>query len=114
LLLLSKSRIFPTGIGNRHDWVGRNLQGHVYTGATGFFERETYDDLGPGACIAISDYSHGNAGLTGGGMLANEFIRLPIQLDPKVKDDWGIPVLRLSGDKHPHSIEIGNHQATKA
>jgi choline dehydrogenase-like flavoprotein len=159
LLLLSRSRLFPNGIGNRHDWVGRNLQGHTYTGAIGFFERETYDDVGPGACIAICDYNHGNPDLAGGGMLANEFIRLPIQfvgsnpphvprwgkehkefmrryyrrsipvvgptqeipiwgarvqLDPKVKDHWGIPVLRLSGNKHPHSIEIGNHQAKKA
>jgi choline dehydrogenase-like flavoprotein len=159
LLLASKSALFPNGIGNRYDWVGRNLQGHTYTGAVGLFEQETYDDVGPGASIAICDYNHGNAGLAGGGMLANEFIRLPIQfvnnhppdvprwgrehkdfmrryyrrnitiigptqeipvwdarvqLDPKVKDYWGLPVLRLSGDKHPHSIEIGNHQARKA
>jgi choline dehydrogenase-like flavoprotein len=159
LLLLSKSRLFPNGLGNRYDWVGRNLQGHTYTGAVGFFEEDTYDDVGPGAAIAISDYNHGNPDLAGGGMLANEFIRLPIQfvdsqppgtpswgkahkdfmrryyrrnisvvgptqeipvwdarvqLDPVVKDYWGIPVLRLSGDKHPHSIEVGNHQAEKA
>ena len=38
-----------------------------------------YDDLGPGASIAICDYNHGNPGLAGGGMLANEFIRLPYQ-----------------------------------
>ena len=25
--------LFPTGLGNRHDWVGRNLQGHAYSGA---------------------------------------------------------------------------------
>ena len=159
LLLLSKSRLFPSGLGNRYDWVGRNLQGHTYTGAFGLFEQDTYDDVGPGACIAISDYNHGNKGLAGGGMLANEFIRLPIQfagwappgtprwgqahkdfmrryyrrhitvvgptqeiplwdarvqLDPKVKDHWGIPVLRLSGSRHAHSIEIGNHQAGRA
>ena len=161
LLLLSKSRLFPNGIGNRHDWVGRNLQGHVYTGATGFFPEDvdTYDDIGPGACIAVCDFNHANDGLAGGGMLANDFIRLPIQfvddlpretprwgkahkdamrryfrhhigvhgptqeipvwdarvqLDPVVKDYWGIPVLRLSGDKHPHSIEVGNHQAQRA
>jgi choline dehydrogenase-like flavoprotein len=161
LLLLSKSRLFPEGIGNRHDWVGRNLQGHTYTGATGYFPEDvpTWDDLGPGACIAVCDYNHGNPGLAGGGMLANEFIRLPVQfiddlpagtprwgrghkdamrrwyrhnigvrgptqeipvwdarvqLDPVVKDHWGIPVLRLSGGKHAHSIEIGNHQAARA
>ena len=79
LLLNSKSRLFPKGIGNRYDWVGRNLQGHAYTGAVGLFEHETYDDLGPGASIAICDYNHGNPGFTGGGLLANEFIRLPYQ-----------------------------------
>jgi choline dehydrogenase-like flavoprotein len=159
LLLHSKSRLFPNGLGNRFDWVGRNLQGHTYTGAMGLFEEDAYDDLGPGASIAVCDYNHGNQGLRGGGMLANEFIRLPIQfynqgppgtprwgkghkdfmrnyyrrtisvkgptqempvwdsrvqLDPKVKDHWGIPVARLSGDKHPHSIEIGNFMADRA
>ena len=45
LLLNSRSRLFPEGLGNRHDWVGRNLQGHTYTGALGLFEEETYDDI---------------------------------------------------------------------
>jgi choline dehydrogenase-like flavoprotein len=79
LLLNSKSRLFPNGLGNRYDWVGRNLQGHAYTGAVGLFDFEVYDDLGPGASIAICDFNHGNKGLIGGGMLANEFIRLPYQ-----------------------------------
>jgi choline dehydrogenase-like flavoprotein len=159
LLLNSKSKLFPNGLGNRQDWVGRNLQGHTYTGATGLFDFETYDDLGPGAGIAVCDFNHGNKGLRGGGMLANEFIRLPIQffnqgpdgtprwgkghkdfmrnyyrrnisvkgptqempvwdsrvqLDPKVRDYWGIPVARLSGDKHPHTIEIGDFMADRA
>ncbi len=26
-----------------------------------------------------------------------------VQVDPKVKDYWGIPVARLSGGKHPHT-----------
>jgi len=80
LLLNSKSRLFPNGLGNRYDWVGRNLQGHTYSGAFGLFDFDVYDDLGPGASIAICDYNHGNQGLIGGGMLANEFIRLPYQL----------------------------------
>ena len=29
LLLNSKSKLFPKGLGNNNDWVGRNLQGHV-------------------------------------------------------------------------------------
>jgi choline dehydrogenase-like flavoprotein len=159
LLLNSKSRLFPDGLGNRHDQVGRNLQGHNYTGAVGYFDFDTYDDLGPGATIAISDYNHGTAGLCGGGMLANEFIRLPIHMldrlppeaprwglghkqamrdwhkrsivimgptqqiptaearvtvDPVVRDKWDLPVVRISGNVHPHTFEIGEVQATRA
>ena len=79
LLLHSRHPLFPNGLGNRFDWVGRNLQGHTYTGASGYFQEDVYDDLGPGAGIAICDFNHGNPGLRGGAMLANEFIRLPIQ-----------------------------------
>jgi len=159
LLLNSKSRLFPNGLGNRYDWVGRNLQGHAYTGATGLFDLEIYDDLGPGASIAICDFNHGNQGLIGGGMLANEFIRLPyqfvgrrapgvpkwgrahkqfmrqsyrrsiivmgpvqelpvlesrVQVDPKVKDFWGIPVARLSGHRHPNDQVVAKFLASKA
>jgi choline dehydrogenase-like flavoprotein len=160
LLLNSKSRFFPNGLGNRYDWVGRNLMGHAYTGAYGLMETDTYDDLGPGASIAICDYSHGNPGLVGGAMLCNEFIRLPIQfanivlppgvpswgaghkefmraafkrtiavqgpvqeipvfdarvqVDPRVVDDWGIPVVRLSGARHPKDLETANYISGKA
>lgn len=159
LLLNSKSLLFPNGIGNRYDWVGRNLQGHAYTGAMGLFGVDLFDDLGPGASIAICDYNHGNPGLVGGALLCNEFIRLPIhfsgmtppglprwgvahkdymrkyyrrssiimgpvqeipvfeariQVDPGVKDFWGIPVARLSGHRHPSDIVTAKHIAEKA
>jgi choline dehydrogenase-like flavoprotein len=159
LLLNSKSKLHPNGLGNRYDWVGRNLQGHTYPGAFGLFDLEAYDDVGPGAGIAVCDYNHGNPGLRGGAMLANEFIRLPyqfvgqvppsvprwgpahkdfmrkaykrsigvkgpvqempvfdarVQVDPRVKDHWGIPVARLSGRKHPHTIEVAAFIASKA
>jgi len=80
LLLNSKSTLFPNGLGNRYDQVGRNLQGHQYSGATGYFPFDTYDDIGPGACIAICDYNHGTPGMIGGGMLDNQFIRLPVSM----------------------------------
>ncbi|MGA9426422.1 MAG: GMC family oxidoreductase, partial [Terracidiphilus sp.] len=159
LLLNSKSRQFPQGLGNRYDQVGRHLQGHHYTGAIGYFDFETYDDVGPGASIAVTDYNHGNPGLCGGGMLANEFIRLPIHMvdrlpsgtprwglahkqamrqwhkrsivvmgptqqiptasarvtvDPAVRDKWGLPVARISGNVHPHTYDIGEVQANRA
>lgn len=158
LLLLSKSRLHPNGIGNRHDWVGRNLQGHTYPRANGVFKEEIYDDLGPGAGIALCDFTHGNKGLTGGALLTNEFIRSPyqfvqktppwiprwgiehkrwmrqaytrhicaggpvqempmwecrVQLDPDVKDYWGLPVARLSGEKHAHVVEVAKYIAAK-
>ena len=93
LLLNSKSRLFPAGLGNRHDWVGRNLQGHAYCGAWGLFDDEVYDDVGAGATIAICDFNHGNHGLRGGGLLANEFIRLPYQFARTRPDGvprWGL------------------------
>lgn len=77
LLLNSKSKLFPSGLGNNHGWVGRNLQGHAYSGAVGLFEEEIYEEEGPGACVAFCDFNHGNEGLIGGAMLANEFIRMP-------------------------------------
>jgi choline dehydrogenase-like flavoprotein len=159
LLLNSKSKLYPNGLGNRYDQVGRNLQGHHYTGATGYFDFDTYDDIGPGADIAIMDYNHGTPGMRGGGMLANEFIRLPIHsvdrmppntprwglghkqamrdwhkrtiviigptqqiptanarvtLDPQVRDKWGLPVVRIEGNVHPHTFDIGELQAARA
>ena len=159
LLLNSKSRLFPNGLGNRYDWVGRNLQGHSYTGAAGFFEQETYDDLGPGASVAICDFNHNNAGFVAGGLLANEFLKSPyqfaqlsgegvprwgaahkdfvrhyfrrnmtvmgpmqempvfdsrVQVDPKVKDAWGIPVARISGRHHPNDLLGTDFMRSKA
>jgi len=151
LLLNSTSKLFPNGAGNNHDWVGRNLQGHCYCGANGLMDEDIYEEAGPGACVAFSDFSHGNKGLCGGAMVANEFISLPyaftntrppgsarwglahkahqrqyykrtirvmgpvqempvfesrVRVDPAVRDHWGIPVVRLSGRRHPHDIEI--------
>jgi choline dehydrogenase-like flavoprotein len=159
LLLNSKSKMYPAGLGNRYGWVGRNLQGHAYSGAWGLFDFDTYDDIGPGASIAVCDYNHGNDGLIGGAMLANEFIRLPyqfvsatppgvpqwgqghkdfmrqcyrrsiaiqgptqeipiaesrVEVDAKVKDFWGLPVARLSGCKHPKTMETAAAMAEKA
>ena len=159
LLLNSKSRFFPNGLGNRYDWVGRNLQGHAYSGAAGLFEQETYDDLGPGASIAICDFNHNNPGFVAGGLLANEFLKTPyqfaglsgvgvppwgaahkefmrryfrrnmtimgpmqempvfdsrVQVDPKVRDAWGVPVARISGRHHENDLLGTRFMAQKA
>ena len=109
LLLNSRSRLYPNGLGNRYDQVGRNLQGHHYTGAIGYFDFETYDDVGPGASIAVMDYNHGSPGLSGGGMLANEFIRLPIHMVghmPSGTPSWGLAHKQAMRQWHKRSIII--------
>jgi len=158
LLLNSKHRLHPNGLGNRYDWVGRNLQGHSYPRVAGLFDGVIYDDLGPGSGVALCDFAHGNKGLAGGAMITNEFIRSPyqfvektppgvprwglahkqwmrhaysrhisvggpvqeipvwesrVQIDPEVKDYWGIPVVRISGGKHAHTIEVARFIASK-
>ncbi len=160
LLMNSATKLFPQGLGNRYDWVGRNLQGHGYSGAFGFFEQEVFDGTGPGARVACCDFNHGLPnGLRGGAMICNEFIRLPylfsrnviptnvprwgiehkrfvrryykrnlavqgpvqempvfenrVELAPELKDDWGIPSIRISGKRHPHDLEVGKVIAGK-
>ncbi len=78
LLLNSTSAKHPHGIGNESDVVGRNLQGHYYPGAIGQMEESVYSGLGPGPSIATCQFNHGNEGIVGGGMLADDFIKLPI------------------------------------
>jgi choline dehydrogenase-like flavoprotein len=160
LMLNSKSKLHPKGLGNNSDWVGRNLQGHAYSGAVGIFDREVFDGLGPAARIATSRFNHGNPGVRGGAMLANEFIRLPylfartmhrrggprwgldhkkfqrefykrtvgvkgpgqempvftnrVEVDPSVRDHWGIPVARITGRRHPEDFVTARFVAERA
>lgn len=95
LLLNSATKLFPNGLGNRHDWVGRNLQGHAYAGAYGLFERDVFDGLGPAARVAACDFNHSLPnGLRGGGVMGNEFLREPYlfsrQVVPPGVPHWGL------------------------
>ncbi|MEX2369753.1 MAG: GMC family oxidoreductase [Bacteroidales bacterium] len=159
LLLNSKTNLFPGGLGNNNDLVGRNLQGHAYTGAFGLFDYDIKSYDGPGATLGISDFNHHNPGIIGGGVLCNEFNRLPylfsqtrppgeprwgkahkefqvnnlkrmvdihgpiqempvsnsrVTIDPAVKDHWGIPVVALSGSRHPLDHEHCKFLSAKA
>ncbi|MFC2091008.1 GMC family oxidoreductase N-terminal domain-containing protein [Bacteroidota bacterium] len=79
LMLNSKSDLFPNGLGNNNDWVGRNLQGHAYTSAYGLFEYDIKEYAGPGATIGLCDFNHHNEGIVGGGLLCNEFNNLAVK-----------------------------------
>ena len=78
LLLASGTDRWPDGLGNATGQVGRNLQGHVYTGAYGIFDEIVQDMQGPGVSIATADWIDdlGGEGI-GGGVLANEVIKIP-------------------------------------
>lgn len=160
LLLNSASAAHPTGLGNHTDQVGRHLQGHIYTNALGLFDQALETCAGPGVSISTCDFNHGNPGLVGGGLLANEFVKLPIYfwrtslppglprwgaanklymrdayrrtvqvmgpvqeiptpdmrvtLDPKVKDQFGVPVARLSGVYHPANLPVAEFMRARA
>ena len=80
LLLNSRSSAHPTGLGNAHDQVGRHLQGHYYAGALGWMPDPIWDGVGPGTTTATLQFSHNNDGIIGGGMLADDFIPLPLSV----------------------------------
>lgn len=97
LLLASRGPTYADGLGNEHDQVGRHLQGHGFVSAFGLFDEPVLDGEGPGVSIATLDHAHGNRDgegtLVGGGVIANEIIKLPIvhwnwALDPDAPR-WG-------------------------
>lgn len=77
LLLASASAREPVGLGNGADLVGRNLQGHLYPTVFGLFKDPVHDSRGPGVSIATVAFVHGNPGIVGGAMLADDFIMPP-------------------------------------
>ncbi|MDF0599464.1 GMC oxidoreductase [Psychromarinibacter sp. C21-152] len=102
LLLLSASSREPDGLGNGTDLVGRNLQGHTYPLAFGRFEEDVATSRGPGPSIATTAWVHGNPGIIGGAMLADDFVMPPVMFwDTALPDDlprWGAPPHRFMAE----------------
>jgi len=110
LLLNSVSPEHPHGLGNAHDQVGRNLQGHYYPGAVGLMSEPVHDGMGPGVTTAITKFNHGNADLIGGGMIADEFVVLPIifwarNLPPDLPR-WGAEAKRFMRDNYTRVARV--------
>jgi choline dehydrogenase-like flavoprotein len=110
LLLNSANSHHPRGLGNDYDMVGRNLQGHYYPGAHGLFAETTYDGIGPGASLATCEFNHNNPGVIGGGMLANDFIKLPMifwrNALPPDEPRWGTANKRFMRENYTRVIQI--------
>ncbi len=157
LLLNSKSKLFPTGLANGYDQVGRNILDHTGgSGLVGYFEEDIFEPRGPGFTAALADFVHRNGAVLGGGVIttlaeyhqpiyyhrygiphlgrqpwgkpAKDFIRkyfrrsLPlyspgqgmptennrVDLDPTLRDAWGIPVVRVTHRVHPMDVRSSN------
>ena len=111
LLLLSASSRHPAGIGNTHDQVGRHIQGHYYPGAQGRMPYPlTNDGLGPGVSIALTRFNHDNPGVIGGAMLANEFVKPPIQFwrdsVPPGVPRWGAANKIFMRETYPRHVHV--------
>lgn len=110
LLLNSTSAQEPLGLGNAHEQVGLNLQGHYYAGAVGLFEEDVWDGIGPGACMATCEFNHDNDGIVGGGLLADDFIATPFSvwngmIPPGVRR-WGVEAKQWMRDNHRRVADI--------
>jgi choline dehydrogenase-like flavoprotein len=111
LMLHSSSTLHPFGLGNRNRQVGRHLQGHYYTGAYGLMPPEIeYTGRGPGVNIATTKFNHGNPGIVGGALLANEFVTLPIGfwrsgLPPDTRR-WGLANKRAMREGYRRGVHV--------
>ncbi|HEX3250024.1 MAG TPA: GMC family oxidoreductase [Pyrinomonadaceae bacterium] len=110
LLLNSRSQHYRSGLGNEHDQVGRNLQGHLYPRAYGLSTTKVFDGVGPGVTIATTQFNHDNSGIIGGGMLADDFIKPPIDfwydsLPPDLPR-WGIRNKEFMRDNYTRVMHV--------
>lgn len=111
LLLLSASPKHADGLGNHSGHLGRHAQGHYYPIAYGLLPRGVENpNLGPGVNLATTQFNHGNPGVIGGAMLANDFVKLPIifwrsSLPPDVPR-WGLANKRAMRELYLRGIDL--------
>jgi choline dehydrogenase-like flavoprotein len=110
VLLNSHSLHHRQGLGNEHDQVGRNLQGHLYPRAYGLARTRVFNGVGPGVTIATTQFNHDNSGIVGGGMLADDFIKPPIDfwydsLPPDLPR-WGLANKRFMRQNYTRVMHV--------
>jgi len=110
LLLSSTSARHPHGLGNAHDQVGRNLQGHYYPAATGIMPEPVFDGLGPGMSTVTVQFNHGNEGVVGGGMITDDILEMPMRfwqsfLPPELPR-WGLDNKRFMRENFRRVVRV--------
>ncbi|MSU67654.1 MAG: GMC family oxidoreductase [Opitutaceae bacterium] len=111
LLLLSSSPLEFHGLGNHSDHLGRHVQGHYYSIADGLLPPDVEPSLlGPGVSVATTQFNHGNPGIIGGAILANDFVKLPLifwrQSLPPDTPRWGLANKRAMRDLFRRGIDV--------
>lgn len=109
LLLMSKSKMFPDGLGNNSDMVGRCANSHHYTGAFGLFDRDVSAEQGPGATVAFSDLNHIPDKKIFAGVLCSEFYSLPwakTQIRPPNSPMWGAEHKKFQRENYRRILRI--------
>ena len=94
LLLNSRSRFFPRGLGNERDQVGRNIENDGGTFVYGLFDRVVTDQLGPGVCCGVDDFQfRSEAGVEGllAGILSNYHTRPPLGFIHRLRLPENVP-----------------------
>jgi choline dehydrogenase-like flavoprotein len=86
LLLNSRSRLFPQGLGNEHDQVGRNIENDGGLFTYGLFDGIVTDLTGPGVCFAVDGFQFRETGSGRlGGILSNYHTRPPLGFTHRVQ-----------------------------
>jgi choline dehydrogenase-like flavoprotein len=111
LLLLSSSRHHPGGIGNHSGHLGRHLQSHTYPIALGILPPDIPNpNRDPSVSVATTAHNHGNPGVIGGAMMANDFVKTPVThwrfaLPPDVPR-WGLANKRAMRELYLRTADV--------
>jgi choline dehydrogenase-like flavoprotein len=111
LLLVSASRHHPVGIGNHTGHLGRHLQSHTYPIALGVLPADVPNpNRDPSVSVATTAHNHGNTGVIGGAMMANDFVKTPVThwrfaLPPDVPR-WGHANKRAMRELYLRTVDV--------
>jgi choline dehydrogenase-like flavoprotein len=111
LLLMSASRHHPVGIGNHTAHLGRHLQSHTYPIALGVLPPDVPNpNRDPSVSVATTAHNHGNTGVIGGAMMANDFVKTPVThwrfgLPPDVPR-WGHANKRAMRELYLRTVDV--------